>query len=413
MSTTTSSSPPPNPSFASSTRITPLTTNTYSATIPPHWQIGAVPHGGFVASLFQRVATLHARRDPGLSATPHLHALQLSFLRRTAVGHCVFEVDVLKAGRTTGEVLVGLRQPETATGEAGTGEEAPLLVTGTIHLINFHPPATPSDTDSQPLLSLPTAPPLLPAPPPANLKNLLAGVPDKNWMPLADGGGIPEFVAFRRAVANVQFWVPRGKGGMGAVGGGDGGGAVERSETGAGFGQRKGERRGVLQRLGGWLAGTADAEPTKDSEGEEGEEEEEEVDEPPSYVDEYLAFAPHPTTNQREPLTTSALGMAVDMFPVLVEAYRGTRWWPPTLSSARPPLFWYPTLVLNMEVKRLLPPEGVDALFLRVRAVEIRDGRMDLGVTVLDERGRVVALSSHVCLVVDAGRNTKGREVKL
>ena len=39
---------------------------------------------------------------------------------------------------------------------------------------------------------------------------------------------------------------------------------------------------------------------------------------------------------------------------------------------------------------------------------------MDLEVTVLDERGEVVALSTHVALIVRAERNmdTKGKEVK-
>ena len=67
--------------------------------------------------------------------------------------------------------------------------------------------------------------------------------------------------------------------------------------------------------------------------------------------------------------------------------------------------FWYPTVTLNMDVKKALPPEGVEWLFSRVRAKQIRNGRMDLEVTVLDESGDIVALSTHVALIVSAERN--------
>ena len=71
-------------------------------------------------------------------------------------------------------------------------------------------------------------------------------------------------------------------------------------------------------------------------------------------------------------------------------------------------------MVLNIDFKKALPPEGVEWLFSRVRSKRIRNGRMDLEVTVLDERGEVVALSTHVALIVRAERNMdmKGEEVK-
>ena len=62
--------------------------------------------------------------------------------------------------------------------------------------------------------------------------------------------------------------------------------------------------------------------------------------------------------------------------------------------------FWYPTLSMNIEIKKRLPPEGVDWLFVRARAKHIRDGRMDAEVTILDEYADLVALSNHVCFIV-------------
>lgn len=69
--------------------------------------------------------------------------------------------------------------------------------------------------------------------------------------------------------------------------------------------------------------------------------------------------------------------------------------------------FWYPTVLLNLEVKKTLPPEGAEWLYSRVTARQIRNGRMDLQIVVLDEEGELVALSNHVALIVPAQRNMK------
>ncbi len=121
-----------------------------------------------------------------------------------------------------------------------------------------------------------------------------------------------------------------------------------------------------------------------------------------------------------EKFTQHALGFVVDSFPQIVEIYPGTA----SASTHRMEgekammgtrsgddnamtLKWYPTVLLNLEVKKALPEEGVRWLFVRVRAKKIENGRMDLEVVVLDEGGDVVALSNHVCLILSAERNTK------
>lgn len=72
--------------------------------------------------------------------------------------------------------------------------------------------------------------------------------------------------------------------------------------------------------------------------------------------------------------------------------------------------YWYPTVLLNMEVKKNLPACGVDWLFSRIRTKQIKNGRYDLSITILDEQGDLVCLSQHVCLAVSAQRNLKARQ---
>ncbi|OCK84128.1 hypothetical protein K432DRAFT_320920 [Lepidopterella palustris CBS 459.81] len=113
-----------------------------------------------------------------------------------------------------------------------------------------------------------------------------------------------------------------------------------------------------------------------------------------SLADEWLCF-----TNG-EKFTNTSLGYVADMFPQIVENYKDEKAGP----------FWYPTLLLNLDIKKPLPEEGVEWLFARVRSKQIKNGRLDLEVIVLDEGGDIVALSHHVCLVLDAGRNLAARK---
>lgn len=75
-----------------------------------------------------------------------------------------------------------------------------------------------------------------------------------------------------------------------------------------------------------------------------------------------------------------------------------------------PAKFWYPTVTLNIDMKKHLPAEGVEWLYSRVTTKAVRGGRIDLDVTILDERGEVVALSTQVGLVLSASRNIGSRQ---
>lgn len=137
-----------------------------------------------------------------------------------------------------------------------------------------------------------------------------------------------------------------------------------------------------------------------------------------SLSDEWLCF------RNGERFTNASLGYVADMWPQVVEAYKsdgdpygvqlgkGVEGTDPAESKGWAK-FWYPTLLLNLDVKKALPEEGVEWLFARCQAKRIENGRLDLEVVILDESGDVVALSHHVTLVLGAERNmAKRRKVE-
>lgn len=137
---------------------------------------------------------------------------------------------------------------------------------------------------------------------------------------------------------------------------------------------------------------------------------------PRALLDQWVRFKPEGKEGAH---TNDALGFIVDIFPQIIEGYVNPDLEEAVLTrdmsaeeaqqlikSRKRQGFWYPTLLLNLDVKKLLPPEGVEWLFVRVQATKISKGRFDLSIHVLDEQGDLVALSTHSCLAVDASRNT-------
>jgi Thioesterase-like superfamily len=114
--------------------------------------------------------------------------------------------------------------------------------------------------------------------------------------------------------------------------------------------------------------------------------------------------------------TTESLGFVADMFPQVVESYNDDddpyAVKKPNDPAKRKPIaarYWYPTVVLNLDIKKALPKEGVKWLFCRTRSKQIRKGRLDIEVVIMDEAGELVALSHHVTLVLSAARNLAAR----
>jgi len=122
----------------------------------------------------------------------------------------------------------------------------------------------------------------------------------------------------------------------------------------------------------------------------------------------------HLTTGEK--ITNETLGFIADMFAMPVEQIRGKENPYEVKASAEAKqtsaLYWYPTVLLNIDFKKLLPEEGVDWLFSRCKAKQIKNGRMDLEIVIMDAEGDIVALSHHVCLVLPASRNTAARRVE-
>ena len=113
-----------------------------------------------------------------------------------------------------------------------------------------------------------------------------------------------------------------------------------------------------------------------------------------------------------EGFTNTTLGYVADCWPYVVEAYRPPK--PAAEGEAQSPFafdetFWYPTVALNLEVKKALPSKGAQWLSLRVAAKQVMNGRLDLEVIIMDESGDLVALSQHVNLIVGSERNLSQR----
>lgn len=66
---------------------------------------------------------------------------------------------------------------------------------------------------------------------------------------------------------------------------------------------------------------------------------------------------------------------------------------------------WFPTIVMNLEVKKALPEEGVEWLAVRATSKQIKDGRFDFDVTIRDVDGDLVALSHHSSMILSMERN--------
>ncbi|KAI2617648.1 thioesterase-like superfamily-domain-containing protein [Hypomontagnella submonticulosa] len=118
----------------------------------------------------------------------------------------------------------------------------------------------------------------------------------------------------------------------------------------------------------------------------------------PGVIDEWLRL------ESGERFTNESVGFVSDNFPSVIDGL-----WRRAEGEKRLPSFWFPTVALNLDVKRILPPQGVEWLFVRVYAKVIKNGRMDLEVVILDEAGDIIALSHHVVLVVGSERNMAAR----
>ena len=128
----------------------------------------------------------------------------------------------------------------------------------------------------------------------------------------------------------------------------------------------------------------------------------------PSIID--LWFTPIPSTDS---FTKEMLGSIIDHWAEVLENYRSDspftsqRLADATFASddtvgtdPTAPPFRYVTLSVGFEMKKVLPPMGVQWLFLRAQIKKIQNGRLDAEIIVLDEKLELVAISHQISRIV-------------
>ncbi|KAI0206526.1 thioesterase-like superfamily-domain-containing protein [Astrocystis sublimbata] len=134
----------------------------------------------------------------------------------------------------------------------------------------------------------------------------------------------------------------------------------------------------------------------------------------PNVIDEWVRL------ESGERLPPEALGFVSDMWPQMMESLVMRQQQGPDGEKQQAtkktngdrddlPWLWYPTLVLNLDIKKAIPPEGVEWLHVRVQSKHVKNGRYDYEVLIFDQAGDLVALSHHVAMVLDGKRNTAMR----
>ncbi|EWC43784.1 hypothetical protein DRE_07349 [Drechslerella stenobrocha 248] len=113
--------------------------------------------------------------------------------------------------------------------------------------------------------------------------------------------------------------------------------------------------------------------------------------------------------NPDELITDAAIALIADLFLGVVEQLDPDSWTDTGKTKLPTSKYWYPTLSLSLDVKKALPKEGAKWVYSKVQSHQIKNGRWDLQVVLLDQNGELLATSSQVALMVDAARNTKPR----
>ncbi|CEI38436.1 hypothetical protein FVEN_g12139 [Fusarium venenatum] len=313
--------------FRAATGVTQLENDFWSANLYKDYCVGAVPNGGYVASVMYQAVQSHVRN---LGLRQEIISAQLQYVNRTQIGEATIAIEKVKSGRATSTFHATLLQ-----GHDSPKSKARKCVFG--YYVCLAPTA-----DG---LTLTTDWKLLPPAPPIDLERAAKGL-DPNWSLEASRIQISHLatLGFVRAVE----------------------GAFES------YYRRQPARKGLED---SWIRLTSG-----------------------------------------ERFTNNTLSLVVDAKPYVVEGWRPL---PDSKSReagavpfSRNDPFWYPTLVMNLDIKKVLPQEGVEWLFIRTEARKIEQGRLDLQVTILDQEGDLVALASHINLVLSASRNLGAKNVK-
>ncbi|KAH7199013.1 thioesterase-like superfamily-domain-containing protein [Fusarium flagelliforme] len=305
-------------SFKAAVRVAQLTDHSWSGNLVQEYCVGAVPNGGYVASVMYQAVESHVQN---LGLGQDIISAQLQYVNRTQIGDAKITIETIKSGRAT------------STFHA-------VLLQGTRKCVLGYFVCVAPTTNG---LTLATGWHLLPPAPPIDFERAVKGL-DPNW---SSGAGRIQIdhlasLGFVRAVEGVF----------------------------ESYYRRQPGHKGLED---AWIR-----------------------------------------LSSGELLTNASLPLVADAKPYVVESWRPL----PGESSEGVPFsrndpFWYPTLVMNLDIKKLLPKEGVEWLFIRTEARKIDQGRLDLQVSVLDQEGDLVAVASHINLVLSASRNLGNKTAKV
>lgn len=304
--------------FETATAVSQLASHSWRANLVQDYCVGAVPNGGYVASVIYRAV---ARHLSSLCLRQQIISAQLQYANRTQIGEATIVIEEVKKGRATSIFHATLLQDLQALKPRKC-------------ILAYFVCSAPSETG----LTLTTDWELLPSLPRIDLKRVVKGL-DPNWSSEASRVQISHLASlgFVRAVEGVYE-------------------SYYRKEP---------ERKGLED---SWIR-----------------------------------------LSSGERFTDATLPLVADAKPYVVEGWRPLPAEKSNKQKAGPfsrnDPFWYPTLAMNLDIKKSLPPNGVEWLFIRTEARKIDQGRLDLQVIILDQDGELVALASHVNMILSASRN--------
>lgn len=133
-------------------------------------------------------------------------------------------------------------------------------------------------------------------------------------------------------------------------------------------------------------------------------------DHKPGIKDQWSRLRPSGPKGGNGRWTDESLAYLIDIFPATLETMEVTgnqqlRKEKRDQANSAPVPFWFPTVSLTVDFKKSLPPEGIEWLYSRVTTKQVKNGRSDIEVVVLDEAGELIAIAQQVGLVMSAERN--------
>ncbi|KAI1467233.1 thioesterase family protein [Daldinia caldariorum] len=334
--------------FSDAIKVTKLDSHHYKIHLSEAFCLGTVPNGGYAASCMLSAASIHLSPNN----QPDTLTAHFEYPNRTAVGPAIVEIEDVKLGQQLSTLHLTLWQD-------GLLSQAPwitpsvsrrtiLAYTTHTDLRNFSGISLPTGYEGTPAAALPPLP---------NFEELKAKGKDDAW----EESITPQPSKFVRSLRNWHFYLPR---------------------------------HGALT---------------------------------PGVLDMWIGLA------SGERITQRALPYVADSFPFNLHLFLAAPELRQLLESQQAPgekaetraaredlrkrdqqrgALWFPTVVMNLEMKTPLPEDGVDWLAVRITSKQIKDGRFDLDMLIRDAEGEIIALSHHVAMILSVQRNVGKRDFK-